>query len=329
MQQVAELINSSEDIEKKNFSIKLGALTIVLLTIGLFTIMGLLSDTFFSYSNIYTIFYGVSIEYFAVIGFTMLLIMGEVDLSVGSVYCFAGALMGVLMINKMPMMPAMLIALFCSACFGAVTGFLVTRFKLNSMMITIGMMALVRGLAWIFVRMLFGRTLPRNYRALARVKIGNINVTVIVLIILVIALEIFLHRSTIFRKMYFVGESIKTARIYGIKADLIKVIVFTISSLTAAMGGILASSRITHADVTTGDGLEFKMLTAAILGGASLFGGRGSILSSVVGLIFLAAIVNGMIIFNIEPLLQQLVIGVILILSVFIDTRLNRNKLEG
>lgn len=326
MQQAVELHKTSVVNTRREF--QFGTLTIILLTGVLFLFLGIASDTFFSYRNIYTIFYGVSIEYFAVLGFTLLLIMGEVDLSVGSGYCFSGALMGVLMLNKVPLPLALSLSILCSIGFGVLTGFLVTRFSLNSMMVTIGMMALVRGLAWVLIRMLFGRTFPRPYRALARAKIGTINTTIIVMILLVIALEICLHRSTFFKKMYYVGENLKTAKIYGIKAERIKVLIFAFSSFTAAIGGILASSRITHADVTTGDGLEFKVLTAAILGGASLFGGKGSILSSVVGLVFLATIVNGMIIFNIEPLLQQLVVGVILILSVFIDTRLNRNKLE-
>lgn len=327
MQQAVELHKASAVKTRREF--QFGTLTIVLLTGVLFLFLGLTSGTFFSYRNIYTIFYGVSIEYFAILGFTLLLIMGEVDLSVGSVYCFSGALLGVLMLNKVPMSLALFLTVLCSAGFGLLTGFLVTRFSLNSMMVTIGMMALVRGLAWVLIRMLFGRTFPRNYRALARAKIGTVNTTIIVMIMLVILLEICLRRSTFFKKMYYVGENLKTAKIYGIKAETIKVCIFVLSSFTAAVGGILASSRITHADVTTGDGLEFKVLTAAILGGASLFGGKGSILSSVVGLIFLATIVNGMIIFKIEPLLQQLVVGVILILSVFIDTRLNRNKLES
>jgi len=327
MQQAAELRKASSVKTRRGF--QFGTLTIILLTGVLFIFLGLTSKTFFSYRNIYTIFYGVSIEYFAILGFTLLLIMGEVDLSVGSVYCFSGALLGVLVLKKVPLSLALFLTVLCCIGFGMLTGFLVTRFSLNSLMVTIGMMAMVRGLAWVLIRMLFGRTFPRSYRALARAKIGNVNTTIFIMIVLVLLLEICLRRSTFFKKMYYVGENLKTAKIYGIRAEMIKVFVFAFSSFTAAVGGILISSRITHADVTTGDGLEFKVLTAAILGGASLFGGKGSILSSVVGLIFLATIVNGMIIFKIEPLLQQLVVGVILILSVFIDTRLNRNKLEG
>ena len=306
---------------------QLGTITIIVLTAALFLVLTVTSTTFMSYSNIYTILYGLSIEFFAVIGFTYLMIMGEIDLSVGSVYGFAGTLLGVLMLNDLPLLPALLITLAASAGFGFLNGFLVTRFRLNSLMVTIGSMTLIKGVNWVLIRSLFGRTYPSEFRGLARASLGDINVTVILMIALVIVLEILLRRTTPFRKLYYVGENIQTAKIYGLPAERIKVVFFTLSALAAAVGGILANSRITHADVTTGDGLEFKVLTAAVLGGASLFGGKGSVMNSVIGLLFLATVLNGMIIFKIEPLLQQFVVGVILIVSVFIDTRLNREKL--
>ena len=305
-----------------------GALTIVILTGGLFLLLSFTSDTFFTYRNIYTIFYGVSIEFFAVIGFTYLLIMGEVDLSVGSVYCFSGVMVGYLMMIDVPLFPALLISLACCTCFGLITGLLVTKFKANSLMVTIGSMTLIRGLAWLLTGSMAGSTFDRTFRSLARDRIGSINTTVIVFILLAIILEITLRRTSFFKKIFYIGENLDTAKIYGINADRIKISIFAICSFTAAIGGILIASRITHADVTTGIGLEFKMLTAAILGGASLFGGKGSILRSIVGLIFLATVLNGMIIFNIEPLLQQFVVGVILIISVFVDTRLNRSRVS-
>jgi ribose/xylose/arabinose/galactoside ABC-type transport system permease subunit len=154
--------------------------------------------------------------------------------------------------------------------------------------------------------------------------VQNVYLTIILMVVLVVVLEILLKRSAIFKKMYFVGENRQTARIYGIKSDRIKIAVFAITALTAAIGGILINARITYADTAIGLGLEFQLLTAAVLGGASLYGGKGSILGSCLGLLFLATILNGMVIFNIEPLLQQLIIGIILIVAVFIDTRLNK-----
>ena len=143
------------------------------------------------------------------------------------------------------------------------------------------------------------------------------------MIVLIAVLEFMLHRTTVFRKMYYVGENLDTARIYGIKSGKIKIITFAVSAFTAAIGGILIGSRVNYAEPTIGIGYEFQMLTAAVLGGASLFGGKGSILRSAIALMFLQLISNGMVIHSIEPLLQQIIVGIILIIAVYIDTRVN------
>jgi ribose transport system permease protein len=253
--------------------------------------------------------------------------MGEIDLSVGSVYAFSGMFMGYLMVMMdVPLIPAMGISLLVCTLMGMITGYLVVRFRLNSMMVTIATMTLIRGLSSYFVKAMYGATYPSDMRLLSKIEVGDVFLTIIAMVVLVVVLELLLKRSAVFKRMYFVGENRQTARIYGIKSDQIKMTMFAVSALAAAIGGILISSRVSYADTAIGTGLEFQLLTAAVLGGASLYGGKGSILGSCIGLIFLATILNGMVIFNIEPLLQQLIIGVILIVSVFIDTRLNKGN---
>jgi ribose transport system permease protein len=231
-------------------------------------------------------------------------------------------MVGFLMKNHWPLVPALLMALSLSTLIGFINGFLVVRFKVPSMMITLGTMAAVRGLANLLCTWLYGYPYPPSYEALARQRIGGIHLTTIVMIAAVIILEFLLKRATVFRKMYYVGENLETARIYGIRAGRQKIIVFTVMSFLAGIGGILIGSRLRFADSTIGNGLEFTILTATVLGGASLSGGKGSILRAVVGLIFLSTITTGMIVHNIEPLIQQLIVGVILIITVFIDTRM-------
>jgi ribose transport system permease protein len=224
------------------------------------------------------------------------------------------------------MLPAMGLSLLACIVMGALTGFLIVKFRLNSMMVTIATMTLIRGLASNFVKRMYGATYPSEMRHLSKVEINEVYLTIIVMIVLVVILEILLKKSSIFKRMYSVGENRLTARIYGIKSDRIIIALFALSALAAGIGGILISSRVTYADTAIGLGLEFHLLTAAVLGGASLYGGKGSMLGSAVGLVFLATILNGMVIFNIEPLLQQLIVGIILIAAVFMDTRLNKNE---
>jgi len=306
----------------------LNTLTIVFLTALLFLALSLTSRTFFTYSNIYSIFFGISIQFFALIGFTYLIIMGEIDLSIGAAYGFGGALLGIFTANwGIPFLPALLLTLAVAGLIGFINGFLVTRYRLISMMVTIGMMSVLKGLTSIFTSSLGAQIFPSIYRQFIKAKLFNVHWSILAFILLVVALELMLKRSAVFRQMYFIGHSGDTARLYGIKVARVKMGAFLTSSVAAAFGGILATSRITHAYPTTGLGLEFTVVTAAVLGGASLYGGRGSILRSVLGLLFLALVQNGMIIFGIDPYYQQVLMGAILVAAVFVDTRLNvRNR---
>jgi ribose transport system permease protein len=303
-----------------NFS----SFTIIILTLILGAALTFTSETFLSTNNIISILYGVSINFWGTIGFVYLMIMGELDLSVGSVYAFSGMMLGLLMKNHWPLVPALVVALGLSAAIGFINGFLVVRFKVPSMMITLGTMASVRGLANLLCSWLYGYPYPSSYEALARQRIGGLQLTTAIMIVAVIILEILLKRAAVFKQMYYVGENLETARIYGIRAGRQKIAIFSIMSFLAGIGGILVGSRLRFADSTIGNGLEFTILTAVVLGGASLSGGKGSILRAVVGLIFLATITTGMIVHNIEPLIQQLIVGIILIVTVFIDTRMSR-----
>ena len=311
---------------KKKFN--WASLSIIALTIVLGLGLALTSDTFMSFQNIHAVFFDTSFMFFGVIGFTYLMIMGEIDLSVGSMYAFAGMFLGMLCNWGLPFYAGLPIALVVAILIGALNGVLVVRFKVPSMMITLGTMTALRGLANLLCTNMYGYNYPQEYKDLSKYSInfgeGNdVFVLIIVMIVLVAILEFMLNHTTIFRKMYYVGENLDTARIYGIKAGKIKIVTFMVSAFTAAIGGILIGSRVNYAEPTIALGYEFQMLTASVLGGASLFGGKGSIFRSAVALLFLQLISNGMVIHSIEPLLQQIIVGIILVIAVYIDTRVN------
>ncbi|GHV73565.1 sugar ABC transporter permease [Spirochaetia bacterium] len=314
---------------KNRQGINFSSFTIIILTLLLGAGLTLTSKTFLSANNFLSILYGVSFNFFGAIGFTCLMIMGELDLSVGSVYALSGMIVGLLMRNHVPLIPSLAAALVISAAIGFINGFFVVKFKVASMMVTLGTMAAIRGCANFLCTKLYGYPYRASYQALSRVRIGGIYLTIIIMVVAAIILEILLKRATVFKKMFIVGENLETARIYGIKAGRLKIIIFVITALLSGVGGILIGARQRFADVSIGNGLEFTILTAVVLGGASLTGGKGSIFRALIGLIFLAMITTGMIIHNIEPLIQQLIVGIILIITVFIDTRMGRLREAG
>jgi ribose/xylose/arabinose/galactoside ABC-type transport system permease subunit len=314
-------------LDEKRFKIRMGSMTIGILAVVLFLVLSIFTDTFFAYRNIYSIFFGMSMQFFTVIGLTFLLVMGEVDLSVGSMYGLGGALTGLLVIkHRLPFLPSVLLTLSVALIFGLFIGFIVTRYRLNSMMVTLGTMMAIKGVNWVLINIISSGVFPTKIRKIVDVKLFEINWTVILMVLIVIVIQVLSSRSTLFKKMYMIGDNPRTARIYGVKSDRIKMVWFGVSSFTAAFGGIFAALRVGRSSVTLGEGLEFTVITAIILGGASLYGGKGSILGSAIGLLFLFIMKNGMVIFGIDPYYQQIVLGLILISSVYVDTKLNRNN---
>ena len=256
--------------------------------------------------------------------------MGEIDLAVGSMYGLSGTLVGFCMtVWKWNLLPSMIIVLLVCSLFGYFVGFLITRFRLNSMMVTLGTLSFLSGVNAVVFNSFPAMTYNLEYRSLAKFKIEGIHWTIIAVLVIVLILGLLLKYSSSVKKVYYIGNGPETAHLYGIKSDSIKRIAFTLSAFTAAFGGIVATSRITHSNVSTGNGLEFALITSLVVGGASLSGGRGGMLKSLLGMIFIAFLSNGMTIFRIEPFAQQVMLGVVLIVAVFIDGRMNVKRLNG
>lgn len=309
-------------------NVNFGQYSIYIVTVITFLFLSLTRENFFRYTNVYSLVFGLSMEFLLIIGITLLLIMGEVDLSIGSVYAFAGVFTGLLVYElEIPLIVSIVICLTVTGAIGFVNGFLVVRFRANSLMITIGTMIFFRGLTDVLINFLKGITYPYEYRAIANFKILNVNFTIFLMFIVIIALEYLLINHSSFKKLYYIGENTLSAKLYGIRVDRIKHTIFIVTSMTAGMAGILGASRSGQTVWNTGQGLEFKMITAAILGGASLFGGKGSVVKSLFGLFLLTIILNGLIMYSVDPVWTDVVVGTVLILAIVFDTRINREKL--
>ncbi len=293
----------------------------------LFVFLAVTKAQFSAYNNLYSLAFALSIDAIAIFGFTYVMVLGEIDLSVGAVYALAGTLTGwLLKVGGLDLYPAIVLALCVATAVGFANGFLVTRFKVNSLMLTIGTLILVQGVVGVLATDLVGGVYPRDFRLLAKTRWFGINATIIVAGFALAVLVFLQLRSSLFRKMYLVGENSETARIYGIRTDAFKLWAFVASAFFAGVGGVLTASRLTHASTDMGVGLEFTYVTAAILGGASLYGGRGGVGGSVLGLLFLALILNGLVMYNVNPLAQQVAIGVLLICAVLVDMIMNKKE---
>ncbi len=323
-------INGDAVPEKKEARSRFGSgsniIPLTVITAAIFVFLAVTRENFMSGQNLSSILFGVSIDFLAIVGFTYVMVMREIDLSVGSVFALAGTLTGALLVSGWPIWAAIIVVLALAGAIGFVNGLLVVRFNINSLMLTIGTMLLVRGLSNVLVNELGGQTYPRAFRSLSRTSFMDVRLTVIVMVLLVLAGWMFQRRAALFRKMCFIGENAGSAIVHGIRVGRIKIAAFVLSAVTAALAGIFTASRIASADIRMGLGLEFVLVTAAIIGGASLYGGRGDLRGSALGLLMLALVLNGMIMYNIEPVFQQFIIGFLLILTVALDTFVNRTR---
>ena len=218
-------------------------------------LLALTRKNFLRYANLYSLVFGLSMEFLLVLATTFLLIMGEVDLSIGSVYAFAGVFTGYLVyIPELPIWVAIPITLCITALVGLVNGTLVVRLKANSLMITIGTMILFRGVADGLINLLGGITYPAEYRAIVGFKILNVHFTIFLMFAAVIVLEWLLLNHVAFKKMFYIGSNTLSARLYGVSAGRVKLSAYVASGLLAGVAGVLAASRSGQTTWNTGTG---------------------------------------------------------------------------
>ena len=301
--------------------------TVVFLVAILTILLAIKSEGFLTYNSIYSILYGISIQFFAALGFTILVITGEINLATGSVYGLSGTLVGYcIYVFGWSLWPSIIVVLLVCAAFGWFLGWLITKFRLNSMMVTLGIQSFLYGINSLAFNGFPHRTYAADYRAIAKFRILGIHWTIIAMVLIVVVLGFLMKKAPALRKFYYVGSNKETADLYGIKSDRIKQIAFMLSFLTAAIGGIVVTSRISYSDMNTGLDLNFTLIIACVIGGTSLAGGKGSILRAALGLLFVSLLSNIMAVFSFDPYEQQVVMGIVLVIAVLADAHVSVQK---
>jgi ribose/xylose/arabinose/galactoside ABC-type transport system permease subunit len=266
----------------------------------------------------------LSIDTIVAVGMMILLISGMFDLSVGSVVAFAGGLAGCLMYyHDVHFLLAIAAGLIGSVLIGITNGLLIAKAGINPMIQTLAMMGVVRGLAL----MLSGagiQNFPYNFIYIGQSKLLSIQAPVWYMLATVLLFAFLVKRTVFFRRYYFIGSNEKAAKLSGIEVEKMKIWAFVISATLAGIAGILLASRLGAALSTSGRGLELRVITAVILGGASLSGGFGKIWGAFLGALFMAIINNLLIIARVSGYWQEIILGLILIAAVGLDQWLLR-----
>lgn len=263
------------------------------------------------------------------VGMTMVIILREIDLSVGSIVALSSVTAAVFLrdvgggasAGSGALALACLLAVLVAAAAGAVNGLLVTTARLPSFIATLAMMLIARGLAQrITSQESIGDTwLPPAFKTLGGGSPGGLPNPVWIMIVLYAVAHFVMSRTAFGRKLYAIGGNPEAARLCGIRLQALKFAVFTISGGLAGLGGLLLSSRLNCGDPKYGDMYELEVIAAAVVGGTSLMGGEGRMLGTLIGAFIIAVIRNGMNLLGVESSGQSIVLGAVLAGAVLID----------
>jgi ribose transport system permease protein len=296
----------------------------VLLVIVVAAASLLFPGTFPTFENFRQILLNLSIDTIVAVGMMILLISGAFDLSVGSVVAFSGCLAAYLMHFYLVPVPLAIIAAVLSAMLiGCLNGYLIAYQGINPMIQTLAAMGIVRGLAL----MTSGagiQNLPYWFNAIGQSKLFGIQMPVWYMLLAISTFTFLANKTIAFRRFYYIGGNEKAADLSGIRVKRVKMIGFIISATLAGVAGILLSSRLGAALPTMGRGLELRVITAVILGGESLSGGYGKIPGALLGAMLMGIITNIMVISRVSGYWQEIILGIILIGTLWVDQVLQR-----
>ncbi len=302
-------------------------ITIALIIVVIMIALTLTEENFLTKANMLALVLGLSFNTIVAVGMTVLMVSGGFDLSVGSTLALAGAVAGYAMIFWEVSVPvAILLALAASVLVGLMNGLLVAKVRVNPLIATLGMMSVVRGIVLLLTSGFGIPNLPDSFTQMAQGKASGIQYPIFIMLFCVIVGDILLRRSRYFRQSYFVGGNEKSARLSGIRVGRVQIVNYIIAAVMAGFAGLLLAGRFGSASVSAGVGVELQVISAVVIGGASLAGGEGTVIGSLLGVLLMNLILNGLNLRGVDAYYQTIIIGAVLIIAVAADSLSHRDS---
>ena len=300
---------------------QIGTLLGLLLLGGLLSI---LSPYFLTVSNLTNVLEQTAINAVIAAGMTFVIISGGIDLSVGSIVAFSGVLLASALQAPLPAPIALAIGVAAGASCGLVNGLLITRGRLPPFIATLGMMSVARGAALVFTE---GRPVSGfepGFRSLATGRVLGIPTPVLAAAVVYLLAQLLLTRTRFGRYVYAIGGNEEATRLSGVAVRFHKTMVSVLSGVTSALACVLLTARLNSAQPIAGMMYELDAIAATVIGGTSLLGGSGSLGGTLVGALIMGVLRNGLNLLGVSSFLQQIVIGVVIIVAVLVDSMLKR-----
>lgn len=291
--------------------------------IVLVVVVSIMNPSFLAPLNILNLLRQVAINALIAYGMTFVILTGGIDLSVGAILALSSTLMAGMMVSGMDPILAILVGCLLGAIMGAVNGLLITKGKMAPFIVTLATMTIFRGLTMVYTNgnPITGLGDSFMFQVFGRGYFLGIPVPAITMIITFVILWVILHKTPFGRQTYAIGGNEKAAIISGIKVDRVKIMIYSLAGLLAALAGAILTSRLNSASPTAGDSYELDAIAAVVLGGTSLSGGRGWIVGTLIGALIIGTLNNGLNLLGVSSFFQMVVKGGVIILAVLMDRK--------
>ena len=293
--------------------------TVIGIIIILAITFGSLSTNFLSISNITNIFIQISSIGIAAVGMTMVIITGGIDVSAGSILGIVAVITAKAALAGLPIPLILILGIAIGVLLGGINGSLVSFIGIPPIIVTLGTMSFFRAMVF---QLLGGRwisSFPESFRKISTGNFLNIPIPVWFMFLLAIIFTYYLEYRPTGRYIYAIGNNIEAARVSGIPTKRVLLLVYIFAGIMYAIAGVVVAARTGIVQTNTGSGFELSVIAATVLGGTNILGGEGSAIGSMLGALLVAIITNGMILINLPALTEGLIVGTIIIISVFTD----------
>ncbi|MFG0289830.1 MAG: ABC transporter permease [Rhodopirellula sp. JB044] len=299
--------------------------------------MSILSDSFLTPENGLNILRQISVNLCLSIGMTLIILTGGIDLSVGAILAFSGAIAAGVLKNglrldglgvqlEFTVFGAIVAGLLVGSACGMFNGVAITWFKLPPFVATLGMFSIARGLTMLWTGGFPVTGLGETFGAIGTGMVLGVPVPVWITAALVLVFFVLTKRMRFGRHLYAVGGNERAALLTGLPVDRIKIAVYTLGGLLSGVAGLIVTARLDSAQPNAGLGYELDSIAAVVIGGTSLSGGRGSVMGTVVGCLIIGVLNNGLFLLNVSPFWQQVVKGFVILAAVAIDRMSQRGQ---
>lgn len=306
-------------MKKINIGDYLKKYNLLVLLMAFIIIASILSPSFLKVKNFLNLLQQASIPGVVAIGMTLVIIIGGIDLSVGSIAAFSGMICSILISKNVNFIAAIIISLVLGIALGALNGMLIARFKLPDFITTLAMMQAARGAALLTTAGVPVFGLSGGFKKLGGGFVGGVPVSGIIWIVLTVLVMVMLKYTSFGRSLYAIGGNKEAAMLSGIKTKTNYIITYAISACLAAFAGILTASWLGTGQPTAGDGMELNAIAAAVIGGASLSGGIGTVIGTFGGVFLLQILTNIFNLVGLASFYQQIAKGVIIVAALLLN----------